>query len=667
MRVILKLPDEYNIAGQRPDAYDYEKGQLLERPSNDFVMTRDEQGEVKSLYGDDIYDYSAYDFRGLRTKILISKNIPIKCQDDARWLFFLIERVSTGRNGNNLSVDTLKNYFMGSIRALSKFAFKHDLSVFNVLSSKKWLAMCVHKNLSKRDFVSSFLPFCGHLIDLGSNKLGTKVALSDEIILRLKTISKQQEDATEQTVVIPPRLYENFVNQAWGIITEYEKMREPFINLITAIGNLPPNAHLKSEGGMTQTRRSNFIRPYLNNEHIKITAEKYKWISKNLGVNKNKVSSYVNNLQRVCKDLIHFYSGMRNTEASQLPYKCLTVDKDNKRKHARLLGYTFKYTGNKTQGNWVTTVEIERVIQVLHDIANVLIRYTSASISKLLKSSDNLCPLFLSTGYLTNKCGIRTTSPEGKRSDLTKKINSNPLYEIEKFRITEKDMKFLEMFEPERHWRVSEFAVGEIFRFTSHQFRRSLAVYSQQSGLVSIGSLQTQLHHLFRETSYYYTNNAENCVFDASDSEHVAQEFARQKATADFAAYIQDILFSEEPLLGIAGKLIDRTVKPKIKDRKQWIIDNRKETENAFKNGKLAHQNTALGSCASTSPCDEKLTRNLIGCFGCKEASLKLSKVNKVIDRQTLFVAKLDKNSVEYRFEKSEMDELIHERNRMTA
>ena len=136
MRVILELPDEYNIAGQTPDAYDFEKGQLLVRPDADFVMTRDEEGEVKSLYGDDVYDYSSYDSRCLRTKIIISKNIPLTYRDDARWLFFLVERVATGRNGNNLSVSTLKNYFMGSIRRLSEFAFKRSLSVFDVLRNE---------------------------------------------------------------------------------------------------------------------------------------------------------------------------------------------------------------------------------------------------------------------------------------------------------------------------------------------------------------------------------------------------------------------------------------------------------------------------------------------------------------------------------------------------
>ena len=656
----------YNIAGQTPDAYEYEKGQLLVRPGADFVMTRDEQGEVKSLYGDDVYDYAAYDTRGLRTKIHISKNIPKTYQDDARWLFFLIERVATGRNNNNLGVNRLYGYFMGPIRALCDFSFQKNLSVFDVLSSKKLLAVYVNNNVSKKSFVSSFLPFCRHLIDLGCDKLGVKVALSDEIISRLKNLAKQHDDATEQTAVIPPRLYGIFVNQAWEVIAEYEQMREPFLNFITAIGNLPPNRHLKSEGGMSQTDRAKVILPFLENEHIKKVVKKYQWLSIYTGINRGKVSFYINNLQRVCKDLIHFYSGMRDSEASQLPYNSLSVDKHNNRKHARLLGYTFKYTGNKTQGAWVTTMEIERVVQVLQDIANVLVRYTDLNANKRFKYTGNLCPLFLSTGYLTNKCGIRTMYPKGVSSDVTKKIISNPLYDVEKFRVTEEDIKFLEMFEPERHWRVSEFAIGEIFKFKSHQFRRSLAVYSQQSGLVSIGSLQTQLHHLFRETSYYYANNAENCVFDASDSEHVAQEFARQKATADFAAYIQDILFSDEPLFGIAGKLIEHTIKPEIKNQRQWVLDNRKETEKAFKDGKIAHQNTPLGSCASTAPCDEKLTRNLLGCFGCKDACLKLSKVNKVIDRQTLLVAKINKSTVEYRFEKSEMDELIKERDRMT-
>ncbi|MFT5718828.1 MAG: hypothetical protein ACI9T7_003036 [Oleiphilaceae bacterium] len=62
---------------------------------------------------------------------------------------------------------------------------------------------------------------------------------------------------------------------------------------------------------------------------------------------------------------------------------------------------------------------------------------------------------------------------------------------------------------------------------------------------VVIKSLTTSVFHLFVETSYYYANNAENCTFDVTDKDHMSKEFANNTASADFVAYIFDIIFSE--------------------------------------------------------------------------------------------------------------------------
>ena len=63
----------------------------------------------------------------------------------------------------------------------------------------------------------------------------------------------------------------------------------------------------------------------------------------------------------------------------------------------------------------------------------------------------------------------------------------------------------LEQIEFNRDWRNDEnFKIGQPWHFKNHQYRRSLAVYSIQSNIVSLGSLQKQFKHLFREMSYYY-------------------------------------------------------------------------------------------------------------------------------------------------------------------
>src|SRR5690606_28431270 len=64
-------------------------------------------------------------------------------------------------------------------------------------------------------------------------------------------------------------------------------------------------------------------------------------------------------------------------------------------------------------------------------------------------------------------------------------------------KITEADIVELERFDGFRDWRSDpDIQVGKYWPLTSHQCRRSLAVYSARSGMVSLGSLASQFKHL---------------------------------------------------------------------------------------------------------------------------------------------------------------------------
>ncbi len=70
--------------------------------------------------------------------------------------------------------------------------------------------------------------------------------------------------------------------------------------------------------------------------------------------------------------------------------------------------------------------------------------------------------------------------------------------------IEEEDIKELEDIDPFRAWHTEpEFAIGKRWPLTTHQLRRSLAVYANASGLVRLSSLRRQLQHITREMSLY--------------------------------------------------------------------------------------------------------------------------------------------------------------------
>ena len=120
-----------------------------------------------------------------------------------------------------------------------------------------------------------------------------------------------------------------------------------------------------------------------------------------------------------------------------------------------------------------------------------------------------------------------------------------PLKEIE---INNDDLSFLEIVDDSRAWRMEEqFQIGERWHFSSHQFRRTLAYYCRQSGLVKLSTLKRQLKHITREMSLYYAQGNEYSeLFDTN--EHFYKEYDRSRPEVDTLAYVLELLLSEETL-----------------------------------------------------------------------------------------------------------------------
>jgi len=353
---------------------------------------------------------------------------------------------------------------------------------------------------------------------------------------------------------------------------------------------------------------------------------------------------------------------MRSNEVLQLNYHCLNLDKSQNRPRARIIGNTSKYTGSNKHVKWVTSSEIERVIKILQAISRPIGKKLGLSFKH---DATYPCPLFLSPIYLTRFKATTKNHPRGKRPDIFNlNIQNNPCYNRDIFIITEEDLTFLERIDPERNWRDinDNFCVSQEWHFTSHQYRRSLAVYAAQSGLVSMGSLQQQLKHLLKEVTFYYANGAENSsgLFSLGDK-HIAKVYALNKPLADFTAQAINILFDKEPLLGPLGLSLDKKgEKGHTKEEQNSILlENRAQTMKKFKTGQLAYKETALGGCASTHPCDSFLTRSFISCLTCEQAAIKPSKLKEGISILQREAAELNPNSIEYYSEKADLDALL--------
>lgn len=626
------------------------------KPEAEYVILRDSFGSEIHRYGDDIINLSLISTNAKCNKIDFTC-LPNQLREEGRWMWFLAYFNGKGVNKNTLSVNTLYKYYNSFVKPLAHFADSINTTMANILENKKLLSKYIYTH-QKENHLKASQGMLSLYINLGFESIGFEVAYDVQLRSYINQRVNDWKYKREQVPVIPPRIYKERARLMWSIIDELELYIEGIEKLISILIEEPSARAEKINHGNVvnwEEARKNRLFSTINECGLQKFLEKHKC------ENRVNLTSLLTAIQSLCKELIHLYSGMRDNEVLQLDYHCINVESSKLRPKARIIGNTTKYVGNKKTEQWITSSDIERVINILKAMARPIARKIGLSLEP---GSLNICPLFISMAYLSRLKSTVRNHPLGKRADASNIRLTKPLAKLNQIEIKEEDIVFLERLDPERDWRTNKkFEVGNTWRFTSHQYRRSLAVYSAQSGLVSIGSLQAQLKHLLREVTFYYSNGAENLggIFEIRNN-HIATLYKSQKALADFTAYIIDVLFSDEPLLGAAGIFADKK-RHKTKEtdyKKKILLEGRANTIKRFKQGTMAYKETALGGCISTKRCNSYLTKSFLSCLNCESAVIKPSKLKRGISVLKNYLSNIDSSSVECRTEQYEYDELTN-------
>lgn len=629
-------------------------GSNFKIPAAEYVILRDSFGNKIHRYGDDIINLSLISINAKCNQIDFT-HLPNHLREEGRWMWFLAYFNGKGVNKNTLSVNTLYKYFYSFVRPLALFADSINTTMTNILGDKKLLSKYIYMH-QRESHLKASQGMLSLYINLGFENIGFTVAYDAHLRNYVNQKVNDWKYKREQVPVIPPRIYQERARLMWSVIDELELHIGGIEKLISILIDEPSvRAERVNHGNLVdweETRKSRLC-SIINECGLKSFLEKHQC------ENRVHITSLLTAIQSLCKELIHLYSGMRDNEVLQLDYHCLNVESSKLRPKARIIGNTTKYVGNKKTEQWITSSDIERVINILKAMARPIARKIGLS---LVPRSSNICPLFISMVYLSRFNSTKKKHPLGKRADASNIRLTKRLVRLNQIEIEEEDLVFLERLDPERDWRANKkFEIGNVWRFTSHQYRRSLAVYAAQSGLVSLGSLQTQLKHLLREVTFYYSNGAENLggLFEIGNS-HVASLYKSQKALADFTAYIIDVLFSEEPLLGAAGIFADkqRDTTKETDYKNNILLENRANTIKRFKQGAMAYKTTALGGCISTKKCNSYLTKSFLSCLNCESAVIKPSKLKRGISVLKNYLSNADSGSVECRTEQYEYDEL---------
>lgn len=657
----MKVEARINLHGavQGPDPWDESRGICL---SLDHVICRDVDGTPHTV-GEFVWPWTAYSAHQERLLLHFfywkqKSNKVIGSMADTT-----VERVARMRElqflmtrqiyyGNENSSFTLYNKLL-TLHYVARFAEARSCSVFDVLTQTILLDAC-GASLPNQSLASwmTWLTFLRQLDP--ETQLGLPLAVPRRW-RDMERRNKKSRASTRQHAPLPARIYASLINKLSEELDDIEKHKP---RLLAALREA---ATTYRQAKSTETSHGISIGSALIEKH-----DLFAYLTRR-GYNSDKklraLSGSISEIFQVCKLQIQVFSGMRDSEARHLPYHCMIKEESlHGRKHCLIEGVTTKFNkGRHFRTKWVTTDRDGfRAIRLAQDFAGAIYDIVGATPSELENLKDNF-PLFPSGDHLPWMQPIRL--PVGRISAFGSRlchIGDSLLSRLCPL-IEEEDIAELEEIDPFREWcEEPKFAVGKRWPLTTHQLRRSLAVYANASGLVRLSSLRRQLQHMTREMALYYGRGSTFCKnFIADDADgykkHVAVDWQDGAEEAEMLAFVRDVLNSTEPMFGGAGNFYER-------QRERGEVMSRNEVAKQMRAGLLAYREGPLGGCTRPGVCETRKGLNLIDTVcatdGCKYLIGKHSKIVQTIRLKRAAMAHITPGSISDVMEREELESL---------
>lgn len=654
---------ELPVGAIAPDDYIETLGLI---PPDHHVVSRNRDHTVASIYGDLVWDLSAYHPEEKPTVLNFAywKNgtqTPVRDQlcREARWLIFVL---MWKRKGASLSTGTLRNY-LTIIRYTAQYAEDFSCNIRDILSDENRFFDFVNTRCSgwSTETLGSLLP---QLVKIGPEGLGFNI-VSDKFLRNLHASGKKYRATLKQHAPIPTRIYSSILSNLDRELTQWEAISIDFLQFLVACAKNPFLARSK---GVQRSKANTLGLPleYMPefSEAASLNIKEYLSLNKNL-MDVKGMSAAVVDIQLTSKLTIQAFSGMRDDETMSLPYNCLETIVSNGKKHYIILGRTTKLNGGKIRRTrWVSNEAGYRAIQIAQQIADAIYEVLEVNVNKQTTRKIDR-PLFVSVGYL----GLAGGSPILKNDRFFS--GSIYLYTQINLRarlqpiIEHSDLLELEQIDLHRAWRAeNKYQIDKSWHFTSHQLRRTLALYAQRSGLVSLPSLRRQLQHLTEEMSAYYARGSAYAVdFIGGQKNHFGLEWQETQPESAFLGFVLKVVLSDVTLSGGYGNWLAQR-----RDINSVVLLNREDTLQRYKNGQMAWTETFVGGCTNIGVCNKPVMNFLdADCIrdGCRHQVILLPKLERAIAVQTALVHSLNTGSLEYRSEMADLDVLVSERDKM--
>lgn len=655
-----------------------------------YVISRDKAGKIISQFKDNKWDLRVYgakvtfNFESWWDAKIHEQMDPLarRLTDEIKVICWLIIFETTTNAGRSRGMVHLRQS-VSILRAIAKLAYALNLSLAETHTNPQF-QVAFRSSISNVDTGFSFpsslmgllrdLAFWNQLttIECDVARLVPEADLANLLTL-IQGKARTREDQKKNYPLIPTRLLGKIIGGAQG----YLKAAEPYLsrleNYIKAVNADPSLCTSESRCYSDNLKRVMRLYPdrtfktwpeakehSLNNSQ---TLERFGLTdyAKQMEFNDlRSIDAHITYLQVLCILLIHAFSGMRQSEVQVMPFEPTVNLK------AKGLGdlpvfisylQKFSHRGHFSRPlAWATSEEGLYAARIAKQLA-LLTWFRSNPIGDQLPSN---VPLFIGKGYSNSTPLIHYSLPIAHTPFHTNSWRA--ACKSLGLTIEAEDLDELRVFDAFRAWDDNpNFAVGQLWPLSSHQFRRSVAVYASRSGMVSLPTLKTQFKHLSAVMTALYSENssyAQNFLIDENgnplENGSILMSFRDAIAFNTSVRFHEQVIQSEKQLSGAIGTDIQRAINTNTLPK---IFQSREETQLAVKQGKFSFKETPVGGCVSKSSCPNFAIDLVLPCTrGCKHAILKPEKLEIYVESLRFDLGSLSPKSRPHQLIAQEID-----------
>ncbi|HEU4775610.1 MAG TPA: hypothetical protein VFS95_02225 [Telluria sp.] len=624
-------------------------------PHPEMAVSYHSNGTVLSVFGSPTWDYTPSSSSSRH----IILNFPYASADqgvplavainmESRWLFYLVRQKKS-----DLKAESYQPY-VGCLKDMAQFAQAHGVTIVTLLSDSDWMTAYLAGHPTRQAL--KMLPELIRVLlklpweQIGFDPIGADMI--DKIRDRLSKLYKPDQ----QHPPVPFRILSVLIGGLLEWLSDFVEVEDEYLSL----------AALCSEDlliGRSKSAHENAVRlgkvsamPQVAVQSMASLLNEYgltEYFAKyGLAPTISGLSTGLVHIQSVCKYVIHIFSGMRDMEVTDLPLDCTETYVVSGVEYCLIVGDTTKFAPNgRERTKWVTSKEGHQAIDCALHIADAI--YEGLYGVGFREHADLVGArlyLFVSPVYFGMGVGIKPQGNLPRPSSFTG--DTKHLSRVTPT-IQEEDLRELEAIDSMRAWRQDgAFELGELWPLSTHQIRRSVALYAQRSGLVSLSSLRRQLKHLTDAMSLYYARGSAFATdFIGIDKDHFGREWRKSQPKSQALSYEFNVQKRADELFGGHVYWLKKT------DNEGRILIDRAATEKRFEKGEMAYRETALGGCVSTDDCGHGSVQILnLDCLnGCPNLVGDVVKLRRFKKAQESFVAALDPLSTEYAAEVADL------------